>query len=154
VIPIILWLAMGQQPAPLCLPKDHPSGCKWSDGIASDAATGKVFYREPPDVPAIQVDVTSDKPGRRLGDLSLAEQYPCLSGQHYELVEGWDDLWECRGTRVIGSRHTCADKTRILLHDEQDPPKYWCHRVEQFTPQSSPAPALPLRSPLQLPKEK
>ena len=26
---------------------------------------------------------------------------------------------------------TCSDKTRILLHDEQEPPKYWCHRVER-----------------------
>lgn len=25
---------------------------------------------------------------------------------------------------------TCADKIRVLLHDEQNPPKYWCHRVE------------------------
>jgi hypothetical protein len=30
---------------------------------------------------------------------------------------------------VTVSYHTCADKTRILLHDEQDPPVYWCHKV-------------------------
>jgi len=24
---------------------------------------------------------------------------------------------------------TCADPTRILMHDEQTPPKWWCHRV-------------------------
>jgi hypothetical protein len=26
---------------------------------------------------------------------------------------------------------TCADKTRILMHDEQNPPKYWCHAPHQ-----------------------
>lgn len=26
--------------------------------------------------------------------------------------------------------HTCADKSRILLHDESTPPKYWCHKVQ------------------------
>ena len=24
----------------------------------------------------------------------------------------------------------CKDKTRILMHDEQEPPKYWCHKVQ------------------------
>ncbi len=28
------------------------------------------------------------------------------------------------------SKYTCADKTRILLHDEQTPPKYYCHKVQ------------------------
>jgi hypothetical protein len=27
------------------------------------------------------------------------------------------------------TRPACNDKTRILLHDEQTPPKYWCHKV-------------------------
>ena len=32
---------------------------------------------------------------------------------------------------VLGRyKWTCADKTRILLHDEQTPPQYWCHRVQ------------------------
>jgi hypothetical protein len=26
---------------------------------------------------------------------------------------------------------TCADKTRILMHDEQNPPKYWCYAPHQ-----------------------
>jgi hypothetical protein len=26
--------------------------------------------------------------------------------------------------------YTCADKSRILLHDEQTPPKYWCHKPQ------------------------
>lgn len=25
---------------------------------------------------------------------------------------------------------SCADKTRILLHDEQEPPKFWCHKPQ------------------------
>lgn len=25
---------------------------------------------------------------------------------------------------------TCSDKSRILLHDESNPPKFWCHRVQ------------------------
>lgn len=28
------------------------------------------------------------------------------------------------------TRWTCADKTRILEHDEQEPPKYWCRKVQ------------------------
>jgi hypothetical protein len=27
-------------------------------------------------------------------------------------------------------RNTCADKSRILQHDEQSPPKYWCHKPQ------------------------
>ncbi len=27
-------------------------------------------------------------------------------------------------------RPTCADKSRILEHDENSPPKYWCRRVQ------------------------
>jgi hypothetical protein len=35
-----------------------------------------------------------------------------------------DGPWKtCVGGFVL----TCEDKTRILMHDEQDPPKYWCH---------------------------
>jgi hypothetical protein len=25
---------------------------------------------------------------------------------------------------------TCADPTRILEHDEQTPPKFWCHKPQ------------------------
>jgi hypothetical protein len=25
---------------------------------------------------------------------------------------------------------TCADKSRILEHDENSPPKYWCRKVQ------------------------
>ena len=34
------------------------------------------------------------------------------------------------GTWHPSSEYTCADKTRILLHDEQNPPKWWCHKSE------------------------
>jgi hypothetical protein len=29
--------------------------------------------------------------------------------------------------KTLIEQYTCADKTRILMHDEQEPPKYWCH---------------------------
>jgi hypothetical protein len=29
---------------------------------------------------------------------------------------------------------TCADKTRILEHDEQTPPRYWCHAPQVNVP--------------------
>jgi len=33
--------------------------------------------------------------------------------------------------KLCGKTHwTCADKTRILIHDQQSPPVYWCHRVQ------------------------
>ena len=33
-------------------------------------------------------------------------------------------------TGCYAERVTCADKTRILMHDEQDPPKSWCHKPQ------------------------
>lgn len=34
------------------------------------------------------------------------------------------------GNTFIKREWTCKDKTRILEHDEQDPPKYYCRRVQ------------------------
>lgn len=73
---------------------------------------------EPVDVPAIQITVTTDKPDHRLADIANADQFPCPAGQDFELVEGFDSLWECRGVRATGTKWTCADKSRALLTDE------------------------------------
>jgi hypothetical protein len=43
---------------------------------------------------------------------------------------GYYDPPECRETKCIHVKQTCADKSRILEHDENSPPKYWCRKVE------------------------
>jgi len=37
----------------------------------------------------------------------------------------------CTATEDIkDKRPGCDDKNRILEHDENNPPKYWCHKVQ------------------------
>jgi len=38
-----------------------------------------------------------------------------------------DGYWEIWDEETTGWH--CKDKRRILMRDEQDPPKYWCHKV-------------------------
>ena len=44
----------------------------------------------------------------------------------FETVCDWNVPCRTKSNR----QWTCSDRTRILLHDEQTPPKYWCHKVE------------------------
>jgi hypothetical protein len=52
-----------------------------------------------------------------------------------------NDPHKCKSDEYVGNDYTgywcvpnqeyvCADNTRILLHDEQNPPLWWCHRVQ------------------------
>jgi hypothetical protein len=80
----------------------NPNGCPW-------------LYEpnpEPIDVPAIHSAMTEY-------ELSLCRE---IANQHTK-----DTAAECKKAL---QRWTCADKTRIVMHDEQEPPVYWCHKVQ------------------------
>lgn len=66
--------------------------------------------RGPIDVPAIQEDYVSAKKGGSC---------PTMNGMLCYYNEDQHD-----------KRWTCKDKTRGLWHDEQEAPKYYCHRVQ------------------------
>lgn len=113
MIGILLWLAMMGDSGPVIwhgtlVLGDGAHTTFRDDGFAASAT----------DVPAIQVDVISDKPGPTLAGAADMSTYPCPSGQHYELVEGFTDFWECRGAHVVKQRWSCSDKSRILLTAE------------------------------------
>ena len=138
MIPVLLLFALMQLPQSGQLPYDaRPSISKPCDGCLSLA----VVKPAPIDVPAIKTATKSQ------------EHYPiCIdhsSGGNAGTVRFSDGgsmtyfmspptsleaLRECRGKEDWNGpskvTHTCADKTRILLHDEQTPPKFWCHRVQ------------------------
>jgi hypothetical protein len=66
---------------------------------------------DPIDVPAISTKTW--KVTQHTCDVhESSTSYPtCFT---HEQVDGW----------------TCKDKTRILMHDEQEPPKWYCHRAQ------------------------
>jgi hypothetical protein len=74
---------------------------------------------EPIDVPAVQKKRTY-KTGTRT--ITLA---PECDGSHSPCDRAI--ITEDTATEKVT---TCADKSRILLHDENNPPKYWCHKVQ------------------------
>lgn len=65
-----------------------------------------------PDILAEPVDVPAVKIGKRqVCDSMLANGVP--------LPYCWYE-----------TKYTCADKTRVLWHDESNPAHWWCHRVQ------------------------
>jgi hypothetical protein len=60
------------------------------------------------DVPAVQV---ADE---------ACENKPSMAGRDGHEIE----------CSLEGKRYTCDPKSRILEHDENSPPKYWCRKVE------------------------
>lgn len=96
-----------EMPPSLRIPDcEHISGCVINDGYLAELAKKPI----PLDVAAIQV--------------SRPEPDVCKDGALDKLSSG--KQW-CKDNRL---KWTCADKTRILEHDEQDPPKYWCRKVQ------------------------
>jgi hypothetical protein len=70
---------------------------------------------EPLDVPAIQ---EHHKQAMGTKNCHAASDDPKNYAMTCETIyDEWDTL-------------ACADKTRILMHDEQDPPRWWRHKVE------------------------
>jgi hypothetical protein len=90
-------------------------------GTAPNATLARAPFVEP----AIQENVTTDKPGKRLMDIADADAFPCAEGQHYEQVEGFENLWECRGTHITGTKWSCSDKSSVLL-ESVDGKQHWC----------------------------
>ena len=52
------------------------------------------------------------------------------------LIRRAGDYWECglnacfTDSDIYEMKPGCDDKTRILMHDEQDPPKWYCHKPQ------------------------
>jgi hypothetical protein len=103
----------------------EPSDPLWfSDGSYAVVIT----CEEPIDVPAIlHNDTRFVYCGK--GGVSYCDHGENFSDRSSETCESVDEVKVCGGK--LGKRWTCLDKSRILLHDEQTPPKYWCHRVER-----------------------
>lgn len=72
----------------------------------------KLGSHAPVDVPAIQEKVVRQTSGC----------IPSTQGRS----SGWNNDW-CLVSDVE-YRYTCADKKRVLIYDEQTPPKFWCNR--------------------------
>jgi hypothetical protein len=75
----------------------------------------------PWDVPAVQ-EITTEPPNCSMSFISGS------------VKTGWYQ-WHAEegGSGCVNERPlvtTCADKRRILEHDEQTPPKYWCRKVQ------------------------
>lgn len=93
-----------------------------------DCATGKTIVEavfpkpDPMEVPAI-----------RSKDVTLMEVFVSPGGWRTGAAPNCDGQWynvtptysECRV-----ESWTCADKSRILEHSEENPPKYWCRKVK------------------------
>lgn len=73
------------------------------------------------DVPAIEEDRRTPRPVEECAELTRM-QYQELLECHMHVVPDF------KGCVLVSHVHTCADKTRILLHDEQENPVYWCHK--------------------------
>lgn len=72
---------------------------------------------EPIDVPAVAGKWTDG--GVNDGHCASASVWPNIETSTY------DNLQRCRNRAW-----RCTDKTRILQHDEQTPPKFWCHKPQ------------------------
>jgi hypothetical protein len=62
-----------------------------------------------------KLDAAADEPAIQVKD-GFSGAGMCAPGQRPDMSQ-----------YCIQPRDTCADKSRILQHDEQSPPKYWCH---------------------------
>ena len=85
---------------------------------------------EPIDVPAITKQVLSWS-----GNKNCHSPYPaCICKLEGNIIT-CDHGAKCYLVQCEPDDHyvpitTCADKTRILEHDEQEPPKWWCRKVQ------------------------
>ena len=112
----------GQQPSdPMAiLSQKNAAKCVWLsyDGkvhVESDPKQCDVWPApEAEDVPAIQV-----KKSVRDGEAVYCGLQMCYP---------WQLTHEPTYTFKLAM--SCADKSRVLWHDENDPPKYYCHRVK------------------------
>ena len=103
------WDCSVQAPADVMLPK-----LRWARHLDSDPIVGVAIITntpaptpEPEDVPAIQVKYKTGTASCKFEEKAVVT---CV-----------DDY---------AQRVGCAEKSRILMHDENDPPKYYCHRVK------------------------
>ena len=101
-----------------CTTGDFGSRCSVTLGMCPSTLEVEEWNRklavpEPIDVPAVES-----------GDSYTPINYPCTIAS----TSDKPDPTFCE----YGPIHTCADKSRILMHDEQEPPKtkYWCHRSQ------------------------
>lgn len=97
-------------------------------------ATGTGFFckvapkPEPLEVPAIRgkkvtsIEILSSPRVLDSGGWWLTGAEPKCDGQWYNVTPTYS---ECRV-----ESWTCADKSRILEHSEENPPKYWCRKVQ------------------------
>jgi hypothetical protein len=99
---------------------------KCLQGEARNPLYAKCDVPEPEDVPAIWVHVSAER--------GVAE---CFSHEWYCEVMDRDghmsgqrewELVESNGYRLM--RASCADKLRILEHDESEPPHYYCRKPQ------------------------
>jgi hypothetical protein len=82
--------------------------------------TVEIGICEPEDVPAIQVNVRASECFRTWEGCTVFDKKGNLMDS-----KGWF----APDVVAVYKRWSCADKSRILLHDENEPPKYYCHRV-------------------------
>jgi hypothetical protein len=101
-------------------------------GIVWKATTSGVSGSVNPfaeDVPAVQVTVPT------WGCFSTMEGCAILDRSGKPATP---DDWYGNPGKYHMTRQSCADKIRILLHDEQDPPNYWCHKVNAGAAKTAP----------------
>jgi hypothetical protein len=97
-----------------------------SRATVQTATTGEIPYSThapapvPEDVPAIQVTVPIEECFLTMEGCAIRD----ANGKRFTR-----DDWYANPDKYHFTRQSCADKARILMHDEADPPKYYCHRV-------------------------
>lgn len=94
--------------------------CNCTDGHGGCVIpVGTPSKPEPVDVPAVQETRTY-----KTGDISC-EPAPECKGKDWTC-----NIAVCKSETATETVTTCKDKTRVLWHDESNPPKFWCHRVQ------------------------
>ena len=148
MIPVLLLFALMQQPSGLC-----DGGCMNKESFVQQPGfevepihklcdDGKYYLRVTPGTPPVYEEapclVTPTSATITIVSPPEPIDVPAIDVCKVS-VEGWqvcpmDSCWTGKSVenwiKCSGYKKGCADKTRILQHDEQTPAKYWCHRVQ------------------------
>ena len=81
----------------------------------------------PIDVPAIEYDVIDST---EMVNCHAASKDPKCHSLSVISSDPKCSLVECDIKNHTHKGWTCSDKTHILMHDEQDPPKWYCHKPQ------------------------
>lgn len=106
------------------IPKRDYQGCAFTDKRMQE----KCAIEHVVDVPAVQEEVG---PKHFFCEINAGSK---TSTVMWLDMNGMSEHTDCgKDMHVTWTRdkqQTCADKSRILEHDENSPPKYWCRKVQ------------------------